>query len=97
MWFDMNIIALRITMPRSREGFLRDRRNPPDGFPGHKFVTDEEDLARAYLAALERVQIGHGRFDAILITGDEEETVNNMTKARQLLGWAPLSQRHVDE
>ncbi|GIT18312.1 MAG: hypothetical protein CM1200mP39_11180 [Dehalococcoidia bacterium] len=33
------------------------------------FVTDEADLARAYLAALENVQIGHGRFDPVFIAG----------------------------
>lgn len=96
MWFGMNIIALRITVPRSRADFIRDRRNPPDGFAGHKFVTDEEDLATAYLAALEQVKIGHGRFDAVFITGDEDEAVNNMSKARRLLGWAPQSQRYLE-
>ena len=47
---------------------LAERRNPiihPGG--GHLYVTDEEDLANAYLGALEAVQIGHGRFDAVFI------------------------------
>ena len=31
-WFDMNIIALRITGPTSCERFLEQRRDRPDGF-----------------------------------------------------------------
>ena len=102
-WFDMNIIALRITGPRPRERFLEERRNRPAGFEqsrgpdgaGPVFPTDEEDLARAYLAAVEAVQVGHGRFDAVFIAGDEDEANHNMTKARRLLGWEPLSQRYL--
>jgi uronate dehydrogenase len=102
-WFDMNIIALRITGPRPRQRFLDERRNRPVGFEqsigpdgaGPVFPTDEEDLARAYLAAVEAVQVGHGRFDAVFIAGDEDEANHNMTKARRLLGWEPLSQRYV--
>ena len=59
------------------------------------FPTDEEDLARAYLAAVDAVQVGHGRFDAVFIAGDEDEANHNMTKARRLLGWEPRSQRYV--
>jgi nucleoside-diphosphate-sugar epimerase len=102
-WFDMNIIALRITGPRSRERFIEDRRNRQPGFEqsrgrdnaGPIFSTDEEDLAAAYLAALDAVQIGHGRFDAVFIAGDEDEANHNLTKARRLLGWAPQSQRYL--
>jgi hypothetical protein len=32
----------------------------------HLYWSDEEDLARAYLGALEAVQIGYGRFDAVM-------------------------------
>jgi len=56
-------------------------------------VTDEEDLARAYVAALEAVQVGHGRFDAMFIASDEHEQEHNLSKARRLLGWQPMSQR----
>ena len=93
-WFDMRLIALRITGPRARAEYLAERRKPI--YPG-LFVTDEEDLANAYLAALERVQEGHGRFDAIWVPGDEHERVHNLSKARQELGWSPQSQRHLDE
>ena len=47
-WFDMNIIALRITGPRTREDYIEERRRPiadrPDGSKP-LFVTDEADLA----------------------------------------------------
>lgn len=102
-WFDMNIISLRITGPRSRELFLDDRRSRSPEFEQSVgrggaspiFVTDEEDLAAAYLAALEAVQVGHGRYDAVFIAGDEREVNHNLSKARRLLGWEPHSQCHL--
>jgi nucleoside-diphosphate-sugar epimerase len=102
-WFDMNIIALRITGPRPRARFLEERRLRPPDFEqsrgpdgaGPVFVTDEEDLAAAYIAALEAVKIGHGRFDAVFIAGDEREAQHNLSKARRLLGWEPRSQRQL--
>jgi len=93
-WFDMRIVALRITGPRTREAYLEERRNPiHEGL----YVTDEEDLARAYLAAIEEVQTGHARFDAVWIAGDEREETHNLTKARTLLGWMPESQKYLEE
>jgi len=93
-WFDMHIVALRITGPRSRQDYLAERRQPIH--PG-LHVTDEEDLAAAYVAAIEAAKVGHGRFDAVFIAGDEREEVHNLSKARQLLGWAPRSQRYLGE
>ncbi|MBI3972551.1 MAG: NAD(P)-dependent oxidoreductase [Chloroflexi bacterium] len=96
-WFDMNLIALRITGPRERAAWLDERRHPrvqPDG--SKLFVTDEEDLAGAYLRALEAVQIGHGRFDAVFIAGDEHEKEHNLSKAKRLLGWEPRAQRLLE-
>jgi hypothetical protein len=101
----MNIIALRITGPRPRERFLEQRRNRQPGFEQSReadgaspiFVTDEEDLAAAYLAALQAVQVGHGRYDAVFIAGDESEANHNMTKARRLLGWEPRSQGYLEQ
>jgi nucleoside-diphosphate-sugar epimerase len=95
-WFDMNLIALRITGPRTRAQYLEERRLPPPAPGEHRlFVSDEEDLANAYLAALEAVQIGHGRFDAAFIAGDEREQEHNLSKARRLLNWEPRSQRYL--
>src|SRR5579859_3712719 len=92
-WWDMNPIALRITGPRTRAQFVEQRQHPPQTAAGVSplFVTDEEDLANAYLAALEAIQQGHGRFDAFFIAGDEAEKEHNLSKARRLLGWAPHS------
>ena len=96
-WFDMNLIALRITGPRTREQFLAERekkQRDPASVP--LYLTDEEDLARAYLAALSAVQVGHGRFDAVFIAGDEAESEHNLSKAQRLLGWQPQSQRYLN-
>jgi nucleoside-diphosphate-sugar epimerase len=91
-WFDMNLIALRISGPRPRAEYLFERRTPQADRPHqHLYWTDEEDLARAYLAALDAVQVGHGRFDAVFIAGDESEEEHNLSKARRLLGWEPRS------
>jgi len=96
-WWDMNLIALRITGPRTREQFLDERRNPRTPTTGRPlFVTDEEDLANAYLAALEAVQTGHGRFDAFFIACDEAEREHNLSKAKRVLGWEPRSHRLLD-
>jgi nucleoside-diphosphate-sugar epimerase len=94
-WFDMNLIALRITGPRARQKFLEERRNAPTDGSRHLYWSDEEDLAQAYLAALQAVQVGHGRFDAVFIAGDESEEEHNLSKARRLLNWEPRSQRHL--
>jgi nucleoside-diphosphate-sugar epimerase len=89
-WWDMNLIALRITGPRTREQYLDERENPRIPKTGKPlFVTDEEDLANAYLASLEAVKVGHGRFDAVFIAGDEHEKDHNLSKAKRLLGWEP--------
>jgi uronate dehydrogenase len=92
-WFDMNLLALRITGPRTRADFLAERRAYAAG--PRLYWTDEEDLARAYLAALEVVQVGHGRFESIFIAGDEAEAEHNLSKARRLLNWEPRSQHYL--
>jgi nucleoside-diphosphate-sugar epimerase len=93
-WFGMNLIALRITGPRTRQQFVQERASVRPG-ERHLYWSDEEDLARAYLGALQAVQIGHGRFDAVFIAGDEREEEHNLSKASRLLGWQPTSQRHL--
>ncbi len=98
-WFDMNITALRITGPRNRADYIEQRANPVTDRPdGSKplFVTDEADLARAYLAGLQNVQIGHGRFDPVFIAGDENEQEHSLTKAKTLLGWVPQSHLEIE-
>ena len=96
-WFDMNLIALRITGPRTREQYLAERGAPKRRENGRPVLywTDEEDLATAYLGALEAVGVGHGRFDAVFIAGDEAEEEHNLSKAKRLLGWQPRSHRYL--
>jgi len=91
-WFGMNIIALRITAPRTRAQWLEERRTPQYDADGIRlYPTDEADLARAYLAALDAVQVGRGRFDAVYVVGDVVEETHNLSKARRLLHWEPRS------
>jgi nucleoside-diphosphate-sugar epimerase len=95
-WFDMNIIALRITGPRTRAQWIKERRNPPADPATRLYVTDEADLARAYLGAIEAVQTGHGRFEAVFIAGDEHHKEHNLSKARRLIGWEPRTHLEVE-
>ncbi len=92
--FGMSIAALRITGPRDRQGWI-DGRKVPRGQPGRLWVTDESDLASAYLAAIDFANARTGRFDAFFIAGDENEEEVNLSKARQLLGWEPRA--HLGE
>ena len=97
--FDMNLAALRITGPRTREQWIEyrsagheaDAQGTP---PLH--VTDEEDLANAYLRAVEFVQIGHGSFEPFFIAGDEDQVEHNLTKAERVLGWRPRTHLKVE-
>jgi nucleoside-diphosphate-sugar epimerase len=96
-WFDMNLIALRITGPRARDQWLEERRAPPMNADGVRlYVTDEEDLANAYLGALRAIGTGHGRFDVVFIAGDEREEAHNLSKARRLLDWRPEAQQRLE-
>ncbi len=95
--FDMNLAVLRITGPRSRAQFLAQAKNPPHYPPGSLYFTDEEDLAKAYLAALDYVSTGHGRCDVFFISGDADHREMNMSKARTVLGWEPKSHLMLEE
>lgn len=95
--FDMNVIALRITAPRTREQWLAQYPSPlvlPGG--GHLFPTDEKDLANAYMAALEAAKPGHGRFEAIFIAGDVKQSEINLSKAKRVLGWEPRTHQELN-
>ena len=59
-------------------------------------MTDEEDLAAAYLAAIDFASGRAGRFDAVFIAGDEKGEEVNLGKARQLLGWEPRTHLKVE-
>ena len=88
---NMSLIALRITGPSTREQWL-ERRSQPKDPSVHIWWTDEEDLARAYLAA---ISVEHKGFDAVFIAGDYEQQEINLSKAKRLLGWEPLTHRLV--
>ena len=88
--FRMNLAVLRITGPSTRAQYIERRNSPPR--PG-VVPTDEEDLANAYLAAVDFVQADCGRFDVFFISGDENHEIINMSKAKALLGWEPQAQR----
>ena len=94
--FGMSIAALRITGPRDRQSWLEGRQRMkavPVGSREHLWLTDEQDLASAYLAAIDFACARSGRFDAFFIAGDENGVQVNLSKAKQLLGWEPTAHR----
>ena len=97
--FDMNLAALRITGPRTREQWIEYRSAQYEVDPSGArplLVTDEEDLANAYMAAAEFVQIGHGSFEPFFIAGDEDQVEHNLTKAERVLGWKPRTHLKIE-
>ena len=93
--FGMSIVALRITGPRDRQGWIEGRKIPKDR--PRLWVTDEEDLAAAYLSAIDVAKGRSSRFDAVLIAGDELGEHANLNKAKQLLGWEPRTHLKVKQ
>jgi nucleoside-diphosphate-sugar epimerase len=80
--YGMSVNVLRLFYPLSREKWLAQAvPGKPSG------ATDAEDVARAMLAALEY----RNGFQAFMISGDYENKITNMSKARRLLGWEPLA------
>jgi nucleoside-diphosphate-sugar epimerase len=84
----MSVNALRLCLPTAEEIWLAETRL---GTP--TIATTAGDVARAYLAALD--YRGHG-FNAFMISGDYENRLMNMSRAKRLLGWEPLA-RPVNE
>jgi len=78
----MSVNALRLCFPTADDGWLAATRV---GTP--TLATTATDVARALHAALE-YRCG---FQAFTISGDYEQKIMNMSKARRLLGWAPLA------
>jgi nucleoside-diphosphate-sugar epimerase len=85
--YDMSANALRLCLPRSTETWLAQTRL---GTP--TIATAETDVAHALLAALD--YRGHG-FNAFMISGDYDQKLMNMSKARRMLGWEPLARPHI--
>ena len=80
-------MSLTLWSPSTREQWL-ERYNQPKDSSVHIWWTDEEDLARAYLAA---ISVEHEGFDAFFISGDHEQKEINLSKAKRMLGWEPLT------
>ncbi len=78
--FGMSVNALRLCLPTAREKWMAQARI---GQPW--IATEAEDVARAMLGALDY----RNGFQAFMISGDYENKIMNMGKARRLLGWEP--------
>lgn len=78
----MNVNALRLCHPTAEEKWFNDTIL---GTP--TIATTAVDVARAIIAALE-FQAG---FQAFMISGDYQNKIMNMSKAKRLLGWEPLA------
>ncbi len=78
----MNVSALRLCFPTAKEKWLEETRK---GTP--TIATVDEDVGRAMLGALE-LQAG---FQAFMISGDYEQKIMNMSKAKRMLNWEPLA------
>jgi nucleoside-diphosphate-sugar epimerase len=79
----LSVNALRLCLPTAEEKWLAETCL---GKP--TIATTANDVARAYLAALD--YRGHG-FNAFMISGDYENRLMNMSRAKRLLGWEPLA------
>ena len=76
----MSVNALRLCHPTPEDRWLAESR------PGTPTIaTAADDVARALLAALEY----RAGFQAFMISGDYEQKIMNMSKARRLLNWEP--------
>lgn len=81
--YAMSINALRLCHPTPDQKWLAQAQ------PGNPTIaTAATDVARAISAALTYRGAG---FEAFMISGDYEQRLMNMQKARRLLGWEPLS------
>jgi nucleoside-diphosphate-sugar epimerase len=80
--YGMSANALRLCFPTADDEWLAQTRL---GTP--TIATAASDVARALLAALAY----RGGFEAFMISGDYEQRIMKMDKARRLLGWEPLA------
>ena len=78
----MSVNALRLCFPTPDDEWRATTRQ---GTP--TLATSASDVASALLAALEY----RGGFQPFMISGDYEQRIMDMSKARRLLGWAPLA------
>jgi nucleoside-diphosphate-sugar epimerase len=84
----MSVNALRLCLPQAESKWLEQTK------PGVPTVaTAGGDVSRAFLAALER---RFGGFEAFMISGDYEQKLMNMSKAKRLLDWEPLARPRAE-
>jgi nucleoside-diphosphate-sugar epimerase len=83
----MSVNALRLCFPTPDDEWRATTRQ---GTP--TLATSASDVASALLAALEY----RGGFQAFMISGDYEQRIMDMSKARRLLGWAPQARPAED-
>lgn len=83
----MTVNVLRLCLPISEERWLAETRAGQT-----TIATTGEDLARAILAALD---YRGGGFQAFMISGDYEQKLMNMSKAKRLLDWEPLARPRI--
>jgi nucleoside-diphosphate-sugar epimerase len=97
-WFGMDIIGLRISGPRRRADYLEQRRNAKRAGDGsYVFPLDEEDMANAYLGAVDAVNTPTpGRYESVFVVGDEAGQEHDLSKAARLIGWRPQSHRLLE-
>ncbi|MAE60129.1 MAG: hypothetical protein CMJ49_02105 [Planctomycetaceae bacterium] len=86
---DMTITALRLFHPRSEEQFRLTQVPPGSENANSPYSTGPEDTRRLFLAALALDQPG---LHLVNTSGDMRGEGFNMTRARELLGWAPRGQ-----
>ncbi len=84
----MSINVLRLCLPVSTADWQRVAAEGQ-----HTCHTTGDDLARAILAAVDY----RDGFQAFTITGDYEERMGSMAKARQVLQWSPLTRPSTSE
>lgn len=86
----MHVNALRLCYPTAEAKWLAETQADVP-----TLATTAGDVARAMLAALEY----QGGFQAFTISGDYEQKIMNMSKAKRLLGWEPLARpvQHVSQ
>ena len=79
----MSANALRLCLPQTEEKWLAETRADTP-----TIATTATDVAAALLGAISYA--GHG-FNAFMISGDYDQKLMNMSKAKRLLHWQPLA------
>jgi hypothetical protein len=78
----MSVNALRLCFPTADEDWLANTRAEMP-----TLATAASDVARAMLAALDY----RNGFQAFMISGDYENKIMNLGKAKRTRGWEPLA------